>query len=220
LDDADLVSRVEALCVPWLLADAERLKLDRAKQLQLAPKAGRSIKRLAQSLQWMAVDSPCGQRAAEAAAKTLRALRMRRVDMDGLLRLEAGYRSLREDDLHRHGSPKVYAVEQTMVLDDGAMVATRVVSERLLSRLGRRTGNCLANPTQRKPYVAELKEGQTAFWRIDPAGQPESPVWVIAISLVSGSVREVKHVGSFTTMPRDRDALLEFLSAHARVGSI
>ena len=218
LDDPELISLVGALCVPWLLASRDRLRLDRAKRLRLAPDVDRRIKRLARSLRLMVSNSQCGQQAGQAASKTLRALRTRRVDMDGLLQLEAGYRSLRQDDRHRHGSPKVYAPEESVLLDGGAMLATRLVSERLLTRLGRQADNCLANPPYRKAYAAEMKLGQTAFWRIDPADQPDSPVWVIAISLEHETVQELEHVGDVTTMPRDRDALLEFLTNHARVG--
>jgi hypothetical protein len=207
-----------ALCVPWLLASRDRLRVDRAKRLRLAPDADRQIRRLARSLRLIVNGSECGQQAGQAAFKIHRAVRTRRVDMDGLLRLEAGYRALRREDRHRHGSPKILASDESMVLDGGAMLATRVVCERLLTRLGRQAGNCLANPPYRKTYAAEMKHGQTAFWRIDPADQPCSPVWVVAISLETGTVQELEHVGRFTTMPRDRDALLEFLTVHARIG--
>ena len=218
LDDPELVGLVVALCVPWLLASRDRLRVDRAKRLRLAPEVDREIKRLARSLRLMVADSHCGQQAAKAATKTLRAIRNRRVDMDGLLQLEAGYRSLRREDRRRHGSAKIYAPSESMVLDGGAMLATRLVSERLLTRLGRQAGNCLANPPYRKTYAAEMKHGQTAFWRVDPADQPDSPVWVVAISLDTGTIQELEHVGGFTTMPRDRDALLEFLTVHAGIG--
>lgn len=218
LDDSELVGLVVALCVPWLLASRDRVRVDRAKRLRLAPEVDREIKRLARSLRLMVSDSQCGQQAGQAATKTLRALRNRRVNMDGLLQLEAGYRSLRREDRRRHGSPKIYAPDASMVLNGGAMLATRLVSERLLTRLGRQADNCLANPPYRKTYAAEMKHGRTAFWRIDPADQPDSPVWVIAFSLESGTVQELEPVGGFTTMPRDRDALLEFLTVHARIG--
>ena len=218
LDDPELISVVVVLCVPWLLASRDRLRVDRAKRLRLAPEVDREIKRLARSLRLMVSNSQCGQQAGQAATKTLRAVRNRRVDMDGLLQLEAGYRSLRREDRRRHGSPKIYAPYESMLLDGGAMLATRVVSERLLTRLGRQADNCLANPPYRKTYAAEMKHGRTAFWRIDPADQPDAPVWLIAISLETGTVQELEHVSGFTTVPRDRDALLEFLTVHARIG--
>ena len=219
LDDPELVGQVGSLCVPWLLADRARLRLDKAKRLRLAPEVNKAVKRLGRGLALMAVTGQShGQQAAAAASKTLRAVRTRRVDMDGLLNLAAVYRSHRLAYRKRHGSPKVHAPEEHLLLDDGAMVATRVVSEQLLARLGQKAGNCLAAPAYRKGYAARLREGSTAFWRIDPVDEPDAPVWVVAISLHTGFVQELEHVHGFANMPRDRDALLEFFNHRAHVG--
>ena len=221
LSDPELVELARALCVPWLLADRGRLRLDRARRLRLAPEPSRMIKRLARSLVLMTESGQAfGQQAAKVASKTLRALRNRRIDMDGFLDLEAGYRTLRRDYRRRHGSPAVHAPEETILLDDGGMVATRVVSERLLTRLGRQAGNCLADPPYRKGYAARMKRGRTAFWRIDPADQPDVPVWVIGTSVRTGVLQELEFVAKSLIMPRDRDALLGFLTARAKVGRV
>ena len=219
LDDPELVAQAGALCVPWLLADRARLRLDKGGRLRLAPEAGKAVKRLTNSLARMtATPQAHGQQAAAAAAKTVRALRTRRVDWDGLLDLAAAYRAHRLAYRKRYGSPKAHAPVETVMLDAGAMVATRMVSEQHLARLGHKAGNCLADPEYRKDYLALLKAGRTEFWRIDPADGPDAPVWAVALASGTGLVEELEHVGACTTLPRDRDALLEFLATRARIG--
>lgn len=217
-DDRSLIEGVVDLCVPWLLADSDKLWLDRAKRLRIGAEAAVSIKRLARSLALMAGDGDHGQQAAKAARKTLRAARTRRVDMESLLDLASGYRLLRTAHRREKGSTRPYARAETMRLADGTMVATRIISDRALAELGQQAGNCLGDPAFRNSYASRLRGQKSAYWRIDPLDQPDMPIWVIETSARSGDLQELQHTGPCKTMPRDRDALIEFLAAHAEVG--
>ena len=215
-DDRPLIEGVVELCVPWLLADTSKLWLGRAKRLRMSAAAATSIKRLARSLALMTAGEDDGQQAEKAARKALRAARTRRVDMDGLLDLAAGYRLLRTAHRKEKGSTRLFAQPEVLSLAVGAMLATRITSDRALAELGQQAGNCLGNPLYRKAYASRLRRRETAVWRIDVLDQPDTPIWVVELSSGAGTLIEYQHVGPGRTMPRDRDGLFELLAARVR----
>ena len=224
LDDPELVARLCSMGAAWLLADPARLKPDAAGRLRLAQDASVLLKRLGRSVGWMADERHHhGQQAAGEAAKALRGLRSGRLDMDRLLDHASRFRVLRRSHIRRNVRDKVHAPAEAVALHDGAYRATRVTSERALNQLGQDAGNCLASPYYRRFYADGLRRGTTAFWRIDPIDAPwmdhYHPIWVVALSVRTGSVEEVQQVGGTVTLPTDRDVLLEFLAGRERRGT-
>lgn len=215
LSDPELLSQAVALGVPWLLAEPERLRPDRAGRLHLEPDTAMALQRFARSLSWMAHPRyHHGQQASSVATKALRAMRANRVDMNGALALAARFRAVRHGHICRNQLDRAYATPETLTLADSDMVATRLVSESELQKLGRSAGNCLARPDHRKRYAAAMKDGTTAMWRIDRASAegPHGPIWVMAIAVETNALMELEHTGKVLTVPRDRNGLLAFLS--------
>lgn len=213
--DPALLAHAVALGVPWLLAKPERLRPNRADRLRLDPVAAAALERFGRSLGWMADPRHHhGQQASGLAAKTLRAIRAERVDMDGALALAARFRAVRHSHVRRNVRHRVHAPRETNVLGDTGMVATRLVSEHDLRVLGVAAGNCLSMGGYRRLYMAGLKAGTTAVWRVDGFGgaPQETPIWTLAISVETNALDEVHHADEIAFVPTSRDALLTFLS--------
>lgn len=215
LRDTELLAHAVALSVPWLLADPERLRLDRANRLRLDPGTSVVLQRLARTLSWMAEPRyHHGQQASGLASKALRAIKAERVDMEGALSLAARFRTVRYGHVRRNARDRAYAPQETISLPDSDTVASRMVRDDDLRKVGLLAGNCLAWADHRKRYTAGMKDGTTAMWRIDQAGEDgrQVPIWTLAISIETNALMEFEHTGDVLTVPRDRDSLLAFLS--------
>lgn len=221
LNDVELVARLRTMGATWLLADPTRLKPDAAGRLRLDRSASATLTRLGRSMGWMVDERHHhGQQAGEEAKKTLRGVRSGRLDMDRLLEHASRFRVLRRSHIRRNVCDKVHAPAQAIPLHDGAYRATRVTTERALNQLGQEAGNCLASPSFRRLYADRLRRKTTEYWRIDPIDAPwmgeYHPIWVVALSVRTGSVEEVQQAGNTVVLPTDRDVLLEFLASRER----
>jgi hypothetical protein len=215
-DDLAVCRQVAALAARWILAVPARSRPDSVGRLRLDPARAKDLNKLGKTLRWMAdADRHQGQQATDIAAKALRGLRASRLSMAELFEHAEQFRAVRATHIKQRNKSKARAAPEVMAFA-GGIVATRIISERALLQLGQEAGNCLARAGHREIYLRELKQKETAFWRIDAPSVPgalvQKPLWVASIRMSDRRLMELDHPDRNPNLQRDRAPLLAFLA--------
>ncbi len=210
LIDSALRTAVAAPATRWILAQSGRITADRAGRLRLAPEAGEELAQVGRTLRWMGDPKHHhGQQAAEAAAKTLRAVHASRLDFAALSARCAEFRRVRQGHIVGNAANRPRAAAAELTLPNG-VTARRVVTIRDLDRLGRAARNCLADPYFAPGYRQMLRRGRGEFWRFDDAAG--APLCVLQVDARRPALREAAGAGNAPLCPSLRPALLAFLA--------
>ena len=166
--DAALIAAVAGMAERWVLAEPGLVASDRLGRLRLAPEAWAGLALVTRTLRWMADPKRHhGQQATELGRKTLRAAREGRLDWETLAERCRAFRVQRQAGIRRNAAARLRGEAMALALPGSDAVATRIVTERDLVRLGREARNCLAGSAQGRRYRNSLRHGVSEFWRLD-----------------------------------------------------
>ena len=204
--DAALHAAVADMAARWVLGEPGFVAPDRLGRLRLASEAWSSLDLTTRTLRWMAdPDRHHGQQATDLARKTLRAAREDRLDWETLAERCREFRVQRQAGIRRNAAARPRGKAIVLALPGSGAVATRIVTERDLVRLGREARNCLAERVQGRHYRQSLRHGVSEFWRLD---HPDHGLLCIA---------EVEHAGLPRSLDQAEGPGGSFLSAFAAV---
>lgn len=209
-DDATLTSALSVLAARWLDAKPGRMVWDRRGHLRIAPTARKKVETACRDVQWMAdPDRHHGQQPAALAEKTLRALRTGRIGWSALIGQCDEFRCLRQAAIRRNAARRPRADAETTVLPSTGAVATRIVTERDLARLGREARNCLAGKEHSRRYRRALRLGEAEFWRLD--NENRDLLCVLQIDAENLELDRAEGPDGSGLTPASAAAVLEFL---------